>query len=301
VDARSLITQAVAGKRPSPKGWVRANCPFCEWRHSRGVDRSQSFGFHVERLRYECYRCGIKGWLREPIEEYEGFHVEGTEEAKPIEPPEGYMPLWDSAGQGSLALAPARRYLARRNIGRDLCERLRIGACLDGRYAGRVVVPVLSPTDDWLWWVARTWSPNEDRRYLYPMGARHGLMFNQVVLSEETDEPVAVVEGVFDAIPHLPDVVACLGKPTDEHVEALARARRPVVVVLDGDAWEEGWAIHMRLQLAGQRATWVKLPPRTDPGVTSHEALADLIGRACAACNWAQRAQDAEESQEVRR
>ena len=32
-----------------------------------------------------------------------------------------------------------------------------------------------------------------------------------------------------------------------------------------GDAWEEGWALAMRLRLHGMRAGSVRLPPRKDP------------------------------------
>ena len=51
----------------------------------------------------------------------------------------------------------------------------------------------------------------------------------------------------------------------DVQVEALKLAKRPVAIMLDGDAWEESWILAARLRFEGCRAGFVKLPPRTDP------------------------------------
>ena len=64
-------------------------------------------------------------------------------------------------------------------------------------------------------------------------------------------------------------MVACLGKPNEAHLALLQEARRPVVVVLDGDAWEEGEALSLRLRFEGLRAGFVRLPPKTDPDEVS--------------------------------
>jgi DNA primase len=88
-----------------------------------------------------------------------------------------------------------------------------------------------------------------------------------------TQEPLWVVEGVFDALPLFPYGVATFGKSvTPEQVELLASLRRPLVVCLDGDAWTECMALAARLGMRRQAAgrdndvTWAKLPPASDPG-----------------------------------
>ena len=90
-------------------------------------------------------------------------------------------------------------------------------------------------------------------------------MFNEAALAEVTDEPALVVEGPFDALAYWPQAVAVLGKPTEPQMLTLLRAVRPVVVVLDGDAWQEAEMLAWRLRFEGQRAGWVRLPPMVDP------------------------------------
>jgi DNA primase len=98
-------------------------------------------------------------------------------------------------------------------------------------------------------------------------------MFNHATLLKETDTPAIIVEGVFDAIAFWPDAVAVLGKPTPAQVYALASARRPIAVVLDGDAWEEGEMLALKLRFEGQRAGSVHLPPRVDPDEVDRDWL----------------------------
>lgn len=269
------IQDLIRHGRVSYKGWVRGNCPLCV--EKRGTpDRRQSFGVNTKTGWYECYRCATKGRLR-------GYHYEAPEEQEEVpygvEVPESFYPL---AGDTSLALGPARDYLFRtRGVKEDLAASLGIGACISGRMAGRVVVPIrlgsgLGPgsyTDTWLWYVARAWVPKADVPYLYPKGNKRGLMFNAEALSQHTDIPALVVEGVFDAIPHWPNAVAVLGKTTDDHVTFLAGANRPVVMVPDGDEWESGYAISLRLRLGGCVAGAIQLPPKMDPDAVEPEAL----------------------------
>ncbi len=114
--------------------------------------------------------------------------------------------------------------------------------------------------------MARDYTGLSSVPYLYPKRMRRPeLLYNEPALYVETDVPVLVCEGVFDAAVAFPDSVACLGKPLQAHVEKLRRARRPVVVCLDGDAWEEGWALAQTLKLHGVCAGNLRLPPKTDP------------------------------------
>ena len=275
VDARELVTKAVAGKRVSRKGWVRSNCPFCDWRHG-SEDRSQSFGFHAVSLWYKCYRCGVRGKLRSAIDDLDVSRVldAAVFQVQGVEPPEGYVPLVQV--RKPLIYREAWDYIRTRNIPDALIEGLGIGATIEGWFAGRIIVPVFSFEGDWLWFVARAWNKRSPMRYLYPTGNREGVLFNRSALFVETEKPVLVVEGVFDALPHWPNAVACLGKPTEEQIEALVQARRPVVMALDGDAWEEAWAVSRRIGLRGKDACSIHLLPKTDPGVTTRKDLWDM-------------------------
>lgn len=294
---RDDVLAAVAGKRVSPSGWARGNCPLCELKLGK-ADRKGCLGLYVPTGRWHCFRCGSGGKVRDMPDELAAAApatpaVEETRRA--MEPPDGFYRVTRGPGLSSAAHEPARRYLyAPRELGGraldpEVVHAARVGACATGRYQGRVVVPVLDEAgEEWLGWSARVWLKEKDwldrceavgvprweaaedwRAYLYPKGMLRGVFFyNHRALLEETDEPALVVEGVFDVLCDqvgLDRGVAALGKPSAAQVEALVAAKRPVVFLLDGDAWREAEALSLRLRFEGQRSGYVRLPPKTDP------------------------------------
>ena len=265
IEYETLVANAVAGGRPSEKGWIRANCPLCEFREGK-ADRKRSFGLNVRSLWYECYRCGAKGRLRKPIEEYEHLHEQEPEPPPPIVQPEGFYFL-DESTWDAVSLSPAWDYLLGvRKMSFDHIVDNRLGACVAGRFAGRVIIPIFHDDGRWAWFVGRAWQKKADIPYLYPVGDRQGVMFNHPALRVATETPLLVMEGCFDAIPYAPDAVAALGKVTDERViDVMRGVPRPVVFVPDGDEWEAGYAAAMRLRLDGHRAGALRLPPKADP------------------------------------
>lgn len=262
-----LAAQAFSEAVPTPRGWWRANCPFCPLLLGK-TDKKRAWSVNILTGGWHCFRCGTSGKL-----DLTGPEVETARDRVPVEetiamrPPPGFVSLMSAEGRGSLSLAPARTYLMGRGLGPDRWAATGIGACSTGRYSDRVIVPVLADDDEtWLGWVGRVWVKKAEVPYLYPPGMKRGeILYNHRALHVETDDPVYVVEGVFDSLALWPRAVALLGKPSGMQVEALVNARRPVVVVLDGDAHEEGWALAMKLRFNGQRAGNVRLPPRIDP------------------------------------
>jgi hypothetical protein len=258
---QELIVAALAGARGGGAVNVRLTCPLCPVRHGK-PDRKQSLSVHTLTGAFKCFRCGVAGYL--PGAGFVG--ADSSPVARPkMSLPEGFEFLSGYKLRGSFAAQEARDYLRNRGVCEDLWAAAKIGACLVGRYAGRVVVPIFDAQVESgiAGWVARSWMPAE-KPYLYPSGM-HALFYNGDVLQQETDEPAILVEGVFDALACWPNGVACLGKPSDRQFGALLAARRPLAVVLDGDAHEEGAALAMRLRFAGRRAGSVRLPPALDP------------------------------------
>jgi hypothetical protein len=270
------VFEAVARSRVSRSGWLRGNCPWCELRLGK-ADRKQCLGLHVITGKWHCFRCGTGGLVQELPDDFSPFREKVADPDAPrpvLGPPDGFYELFSGDGAGAVSLEPARRYVTRdRGITPALAREVGIGGCASGYYAGRVIVPVLGVDGDWRWWVGRAWTKKAEKPYTYPSGDREGVLFNPGALAVESDKPVLVVEGVFDAIAYWPDAVAVLGKPTEAHVEAFAAARRPVAIVLDGDAHDEGWALAMRLRFEGQRAGAVKLGPRIDPDEVDRDEL----------------------------
>ena len=247
-------------------------CPFCEQRTGK-PDHRGSLAVSARSGNYACFKCGTKGWepklaaKREKLRAEEVLLGVATPDDPPVlEPPEGFQAFAEDVAQEALVFRAGRAYLENRGVGSHQVRLAGLGAVPGGFWGRRVIAPVLW-RGKWRGWVARDWTNKAEKRYLYPRGMRRGLLlYNREALEVETDVPCLVVEGVFDALRYLPDAVACLGKPGESHVEMLLEARRPIVVVLDGDAVDESWQLAARLR-AEERATgWVRLPPESDPG-----------------------------------
>lgn len=262
-ERQALVKEAVAGLRPNHAGRVRAKCPFCLVRTGK-ADRRGSLSASLTTGWYDCFKCGIRG----RVDDYNAGLDDDVAPAAAVlvPPPESFMLLAEEPAASAAVTAPARAYLRGRGIGDDLWAVAGIGACTDGFYAGRVVVPITDVAGAWHGYVARTWAKKAPSPYRYPPGMRRGeLLYNPGALLVETDVPLLVVEGVFDALHLWPDGVALLGKWSHAQVLMLARAPRPVVVVLDGDAVDECEELAYLLRLEGQQAGFVRLPPRMDP------------------------------------
>lgn len=266
-DRARVVLEAVAGKRPTSKGWVRANCPFCAT--VKGTpDRKGCLGLNVESGKWHCYRCLERGCVEDSdaVRSSTAPKPRADDKAPYLGPPGDWCPLFEEPAASALSCEDARRYVLRRRISVDVARRARLGVCLDGKAAGRVVVPILDDAGQWRGWVGRAWSKTCERKYIYPSGMdRAGTLYNRRVLDVDTDAPALVVEGVFDTFPFFDEAVAVLGKPSGAQVDMLAAARRPIAVVLDGDAWGEGEALALELRLRGKRAGFVKLAARVDP------------------------------------
>lgn len=252
-------------------GFARSNCPFCITKVGK-ADKKGAFSVRVATGYYRCWRCGTTGRLK-GYEDKEEI-VEGFADIKLCERPEGFFALAEEPGRSALCLEPARDYLHSRGVVEQVWGAAEIGACPIGKYANRVVVPVLTPDRDWIGFVGRTWVDGTDRPYLNAAGMALGeFLFNHAALLVEAEDPVLVVEGVFDALALWPHAAAVLGQPKEAQIGALLEARRPVCVVLDGDVWEASRMLALRLRFEGQRAGFVRLPPKVDPDEVPREWL----------------------------
>lgn len=285
-DDRDIIAAALAGARESTNGSVRVNCPLCPSRAGR-VDQKRSLTANLITGYYQCYRCAVWGRL----EGYASSDEKGAPRAQSykcgsetpqVALPDGYTELFTEPGLTALSFDAARDFLRARGVGPELWRAARLGACQSGDASGRIVAPVFADDERTLvGWSARAWVRGARVPYLNAPGPwRSSCLYNASALYVQTDAPVLVVEGVFDALAYWPDAVALLGKPTGAQLSLLAASKRPIAVVLDGDAWVEGDAIAYRLRLRGVTAGAVRLPACVDPDEVDHSALREAA-QAC--------------------
>lgn len=274
--------------RSMGRDWQRTACPFCEDEGHR--DRKGSLSVQKSTGWWHCFRCGIRGRL-------DGFEDEDLDDVleapdasiSQFDPPYSFVELYSRAGRTSETLAPAHAYLRARGVSPSLAARRSLGACTDGRWDGRVIVPfILEGYPRWVGWIGRLWVPKPSQHaegvaaqtYLYPKGMTRGtFLYNHDAIYKETDEPLLIVEGAFDSFPFGDDAAAALGKPTGVQIEAMVNAKRPLCIVLDGDSWIESEMLCARLRFEGARAGWIKLPPGADPATSDSDELKDAARR----------------------
>lgn len=267
-DEREAVFRAVSGQ--SGSGWIRVHCPLCE--HKTGkADRKGSMGYNTASGGFNCFKCGTTGQLdmdRRVELPFTSAEAAAIIESEPVEIAVGYVPVYDEPGLSSPMCDAARAYLEQRGLKSYDCREARVGVALWGKLAGRVIVPIFDPQDEqqWLGWVARDYTGKAERKYLYPKGMKRAdVIYNEPALYYDVETPVFLVEGTLDVLSLWPDAVALLGKPLETQMTKLASSTRPIAVCLDGDAWQEGWALAMKLQVMGRRAGNIRLPPRKDP------------------------------------
>ena len=267
-----MILDRLHDARPGSKGIMRLHCPFCATRV--GVEsRQRKFWIFPHSGKYGCWKCKIYGRLRETPEEWENLPgYDKEEEVQTIEAPEGFLylgqePAWSSVD----AMAPIE-YAMERGVSADLIWEARLGYCPkpeDWRLKKRIIIPILGTDGEtWMGYVARRWykKKGDPLPYLYSDDLiRRLVLYNAQALLVTTDIPVLVVEGAFDALYYWPHAVATLGTFSDEQVDLLAGAKRPVCIVMDGDAADVGLGMAKKLFDMGHVAGAVRLPPGKDP------------------------------------
>lgn len=295
-------------------GWVRVVCPACLANDGKKRD---NLAINLNTGYFQCWRCGVRGGISDQraVGHYANAHRAleqlQRERALPSVPlPDGFVTLTDPTFSGHPKVAKASRFLLRRGVSLDVAHEIGIGIVLGRyKYADRVIVPVVVDGGRVCGFTSRLYiSPEEIRavatttsrlsrrsemaaslgesrleaipKYLYPRNMSRLAMFNRDALQVVTSEPALLVEGAMDALPHWPNAVAFLGKPTRKQVAWVCdNARRPVIVVLDGDAWREGLATAKdMLLLGGLHVGYLRLPPGSDPGDILTGRISAMIG-----------------------
>jgi DNA primase len=217
-------------------------CWVCDQRGKNIYRLVRKFGNYRQRQQY----LELIGRL--DLSEFDKImnEINEVEERQVIDLPEGFVSLCNK--HLPLGSKRALDYLRNRGIERDEILRWKIGYCEKGRYGGRVIVPSFNSDGDINYFISRSYV-GHNRRYLNPPCGRD-IVFNE--LSIDWDEPLILVEGVFDAIVAGDNSVPILGSTlrSDSRLfQAIAAHDTPVYLALDPDAEKKAkWIIKSLLQ-----------------------------------------------------
>lgn len=141
------------------------------------------------------------------------------------------------------------RYLKNRNISDKDILKWRMGFCSSGEYAGRVVIPSFDESGELNYFIARSYS-GKYPRYKNPPVSKD-FIFNRLMLDWEN--PVTLVEGVFDAIV-AENSIPLLGSTLSEKSKLFANIVgncKEIYLALDSDASHKELKIMKKLMEYG--------------------------------------------------
>ena len=218
-------------------------CPFCS-------HRKRKLSINMVNMKWKCWICGAKGghviWLLKKlniskpkisrartlfkdsdIQTYKDTTVEAS-----LTLPHDYKPLWRK--QESYDYLHALSYLKKRGITTDDILRYRMGYCESGAYTGRIIVPSYDKDDNLNYFTARAFF-DSTYKYKNPKISKNIVVFENMI---DWDEPVVLVEGVFDAIALRRNAIPLMGTSLQSKLlhAILRNGTKDVIIFLDEDA-----------------------------------------------------------------
>lgn len=269
-------------KRPNGRGWWNVLCKVCNDHGKKG--KRAGFKFDTDATAYNCFNCGhsavyhhsSKHFSKEMNVVLDAFNVPTPERnrilfnAVDTSPKDGHHSTYTNISPSIITLPPYMTPLDGEH-GDDVdmyaCEYLKDDRGIDwqsskffiGRkhpdpqskkWFARLILPVYKD-HELIFYTGRDLTGTRLKKYMSPDVPRDNVMYGFDQISQDTDDPLYVVEGWFDAF-HINGVAVFGNKMTANQITWLTRCNRPKVIIPDrfGDghllayqALDQGWEV----------------------------------------------------------
>lgn len=274
------------------KGQISFDCPVCSY-EIKGLDIGDGKGnleVNYKHNVYKCWSCSdthdthgslyklIKKYgTTKQLKKYQLLKPDDREDQpkkiyKKVKLPKEFIPF-NNVSNGIKLLPQYKQaigYIKKRNITDDMILKYNIGFCYTGLYENRIIIPSYDENNELNYFIARSFLTKTKVKYKNPDVQKENIIWNEN--SIRWDEPLYIVEGVFDSI-FLPNSIPLLGKHMSDYLfSKLYNTAKKLIIVLDGDAWENAEKLYHKMncgKLMGKVWT-IKLPIDKD--------IADLQG-----------------------
>lgn len=237
----------------SLKGDERSHyCPFCH-HHKKKLQ------VNLENQKWHCWVCDSKGRtisfllskLNVDYSEIQKINsiyggdgsyskTKSEDESKiQLRLPKEFISLKDKPIEINPYYNQAIYYLKQRDIGIDLIQKYNIGYCEGGLYDGRIIIPSYDEELNLNYFVARTFYDDDTvMKYKNPPVSRNVIVFENQI---NWNEPIILVEGVFDSFSVRRNVIPLLGKfiPRILLDKIKEKKVKEIIILLDNDAVNE--------------------------------------------------------------
>ena len=267
------ILDDVLGPGTSMKGDEQAHyCPFCH-HHKKKLQ------INVQTQQWHCWVCDAKGKriqrllkrlqvdshkLKKIYEIYGDDYVvysNDTEEEKvELRLPNEFRSLLEEPRGLNPTFRKVKEYARKRGITKGDIIRYNIGYCDSGHYAGRIIIPSYDMDNRLNYFIARSVFDEEKFKYKNPPVSKNIIMFENQI---NWNEPITLVEGVFDAMAVKRNAIPLLGKfiPKTLNDTIYKKEVKSINILLYEDAQEQ--ALYYTMQFQNQGITTKNIIPST--------------------------------------
>lgn len=280
------ILDSVLGVGSSLKGNEQSHhCPFCH-HHKKKLQ------VNLDTQQWHCWVCNSKGrsiqsLLRKlnvdrrdldrlhNIYGDEPEHIQKEEYVVKLQLPKEFKQLYFKPKSINPIYNQAIAYLKRRGITDSEIVKYNIGYCEDGMYGGRIIVPSYDESGELNYFVARSFYEDDKMKYKNPPVNRDVIVFENQI---NWNEPITLVEGVFDAFSVKRNVIPLLGKFLLSKLKnkIFEKGVKEVNIILDSDAIEDStkhteWFIKNGIKVKNI------IPKEKDAGELGYKKVNELI------------------------
>lgn len=243
------ILDSALGVGSSLKGSEQAHyCPFCH-HHKKKLQ------INLDTQQWHCWVCDAKGKRISSLLKKVKVDVRDIQKLKDIygdepevytsddyqeklELPKEFKQLYFKPKGLNPSYNQAIHYLTKRGITLSDIVKYNIGYCDSGDYAGRIIVPSYDENGELNYFVARSFYDNNKMKYKNPPTSRNVIVFENQI---NWNEPIVLVEGVFDAFSVKRNVIPLLGKYLLQKLKdkIIESGVKEITIVLDSDAIDD--------------------------------------------------------------
>ena len=280
------ILDSALGVGSSLKGNEQAHhCPFCN-HHKKKLQ------INLDTQRWHCWVCDSKGRsiqsllrklnvdLRDIAVVKDVYGDEPEYDTKEefvakLQLPKEFKQLYFKPKGINPLYNQALHYLNKRGITKADIVKYNIGYCEDGLYNGRVIIPSYDDNGDLNYFVARSFYEDEKMKYKNPPVSRDVIVFENMI---NWNEPITLVEGVFDSFSVKRNVVPLLGKFLLSKLKnkIMEKGVKDVTIMLDSDAVEDSTKHTEWFQKNGIKVRNI-IPTDKDAGEMGFEKVNELL------------------------
>lgn len=282
------ILDETLGTGTSMKGNEQAHhCPFCH-HHKKKLQ------INLETQQWHCWVCDSKGKKIQSLlrklhtdsqklkkiyeiygEDYVTYKPSSEEEKIELRLPNEFKSLLKEPTGFSPVFRKVKQYANSRNITKEDIIRYNIGYCDAGLYSGRIIIPSYDSNNRLNYFIARSVFDEEKFKYKNPPVSKNVIMFENQI---NWNEPITLVEGVFDAMAVKRNAIPILGKfvPTILNDNIYKQGVKEINILLDEDAQQQALRYTMQFQNQGITTKNI-IPSEKDAGEMGFSQINSIL------------------------